>query len=729
MSRYEVVFLPYKASMWDSMESIYLEAQKDKNCKCYVVPVPYYELSNGGNIKRIVYEGDKFPSYIPITDFRKYNIKERKPDVIYVHNPYDNYNLITRVYSDYFSFNLKKYSNMLVYVPYFVTSGKLPKELYYLPAYNNVDRIIAQSHNQVDCYDKSIPREKILVYGSPKIDKLVNYNEELIPDSWKERIKDKKVFFYNISISKLLQDGISLMEKMLKIFIIFYKRKDIVLLWRPHPLLDITLSTLRPDYVEVYNSVVDWFKKNNVGIYDESDDISRAVSISDAYIGEENSSVVHMFGVLGKPVYIINNRINIEDNINYNLKFFDFCMADKNMYFMSGDFSCLCNYNIFNKQLQLKCITDNEKFDQERLYGDMIKIDNKIVAAPMNSNKIFIYDIISNKESYINLDNSQFSNFNRLIKIDDNIYFIPTYYQGIIKYNVKNNKYEILNKWVEEFNRLSDNKEGFFTMFAAIAIDKSICIASAKSNIIMEYNTLSNTYEFYRVGDKDENYWDMAYDGESCWLIPNDGKQIIKWNYNTKKIIKINNYPNEFNRVNNAFLRIIKCGKYMVLIPKLGNYILKIDINNNKISKVPVALGYNEGERKSSIYKWSSNYVMAKECDDTHIYAVTSFDNSLLKINVISGEFEKVEIRLNEEKKMEVIKCLGEKKNDNLPYAYLENGLCSINDFIDFVVQGKHDSEKEKEIYKKIATNINGTCGKKIHERIMKELETYSKGK
>ena len=34
----EIVFLPYKASMWDSMESVWKAAAEDDECEVYVVP-------------------------------------------------------------------------------------------------------------------------------------------------------------------------------------------------------------------------------------------------------------------------------------------------------------------------------------------------------------------------------------------------------------------------------------------------------------------------------------------------------------------------------------------------------------------------------------------------------------------------------------------------------------------------------------------------------------------
>ena len=41
--RFEIIFLPYKASMWDSMESVWKAADRDPDCDAYVVPIPYYD--------------------------------------------------------------------------------------------------------------------------------------------------------------------------------------------------------------------------------------------------------------------------------------------------------------------------------------------------------------------------------------------------------------------------------------------------------------------------------------------------------------------------------------------------------------------------------------------------------------------------------------------------------------------------------------------------------------
>ena len=39
----EAIFLPYKASMWDSLESVWKAADADPECDAYVIPIPYYD--------------------------------------------------------------------------------------------------------------------------------------------------------------------------------------------------------------------------------------------------------------------------------------------------------------------------------------------------------------------------------------------------------------------------------------------------------------------------------------------------------------------------------------------------------------------------------------------------------------------------------------------------------------------------------------------------------------
>ena len=55
----EAVFLPYKASMWDSLESVWRAAWEDPDCDAYVIPIPYYDRNPDRSLGELHYEGDQ----------------------------------------------------------------------------------------------------------------------------------------------------------------------------------------------------------------------------------------------------------------------------------------------------------------------------------------------------------------------------------------------------------------------------------------------------------------------------------------------------------------------------------------------------------------------------------------------------------------------------------------------------------------------------------------------
>ncbi|MCL2227029.1 MAG: hypothetical protein FWB97_05310, partial [Oscillospiraceae bacterium] len=88
----EVVFFPYKAPMWDSMESIWAAAKQDESCFVTVVPAPYFERDKAGGLSKAYYDGNDFPEYVEVTPADEFDIQAVLPDIAYIHNPYDEHN-------------------------------------------------------------------------------------------------------------------------------------------------------------------------------------------------------------------------------------------------------------------------------------------------------------------------------------------------------------------------------------------------------------------------------------------------------------------------------------------------------------------------------------------------------------------------------------------------------------------------------------------------------------
>lgn len=197
----EVVFLPYKASMWDSLESVWKAADADKDCNTYVIPIPYYDKNPDGSFGQMHYEGDRYPDYVPITSYKEYNFEKNRPDVIFIHNPYDNCNRVTSVPPAFYSKKLTNYTETLVYIPYFLLDEIRPdddeeiermRHFCTMPGVMNADKVVVQSENMKQVYIKVLMdviddhseaakkylNSKILGLGSPKIDKVLEARKE-----------------------------------------------------------------------------------------------------------------------------------------------------------------------------------------------------------------------------------------------------------------------------------------------------------------------------------------------------------------------------------------------------------------------------------------------------------------------------------------------------------------------------------------------------------------------
>lgn len=347
--RQEAVFLPYKASMWDSLESIWKAAAEDLDCDAFVIPIPYYTKNPDGSFREEHYEGDQYPDYVPVTWYEDYDFAGRKPDVIFIHNPYDNCNYLTSVHPFFYSKNLKQFTEKLVYISYFILEEIEPnnKEIVKtiehfctVPGVLYADKVIVQSEKMRQIYvnviteftkhtsaDRKYWNEKILGLGSPKVDKVLNTRKDdvKVPREWLKIIEKedgswKKIIFYNTSITALLQNGEQVLKKIQDAFSMFKENTDeVALLWRPHPLIRATIEAMRPELWEEYEGIVREYCEAGWGIYDNTADIDRAIALCDAYYGDP-SSLVRLCEEAGKPVMVQNVKIRCYEDLKINSK-------------------------------------------------------------------------------------------------------------------------------------------------------------------------------------------------------------------------------------------------------------------------------------------------------------------------------------------------------------------------------------------------------------------------
>lgn len=378
----EVLFMPYKYSMWDSLESIWLTAKDDPRCHARVMPIPYYERDENGLLSDFHYEIEEFlVNDIPVVSYKEYDYTVIRPDIIYFHNPYDGENRVTSVSPEFYTDKLKHYTDMLVYVPYYVsgvdTSQNIRTGLF--PGEKTAHKIISSSKQLTDSYIKlGVESDKILTLGSPKIDYMYKLsNEKKLPKNWKERINGKKVILLNSTIGRLLrnQNYLHLLRDTINKIM---NHNDIVLIWRPHPLLESTIKSMRPHLWEEYQVIKEMIKKE--AILDTFQDFSFAVSISDGMISD-HSSLARTYIATEKPLLFLE-KSSSEETKTMTMNFYGSYFVEDGYTIEQFIRNILLNEDP-GKELRLRkfksTLENPDGTAGEKIHETIIKIKNEMV--------------------------------------------------------------------------------------------------------------------------------------------------------------------------------------------------------------------------------------------------------------------------------------------------------------------------------------------------------------
>lgn len=120
INRREIVFLSYQARYWGGViQELYKKAVAESSWDVYVLPVPYYHKDYLGNALQVRDESKELAKKVPVTEYSSFDFALHHPDCIVMQNPYDEYNMATCVDKDCYSKNLQRFTENLLYIPYF----------------------------------------------------------------------------------------------------------------------------------------------------------------------------------------------------------------------------------------------------------------------------------------------------------------------------------------------------------------------------------------------------------------------------------------------------------------------------------------------------------------------------------------------------------------------------------------------------------------------------------
>ncbi len=740
----EVAFFPYKASMWDSLESIWMAASEDPRCHAVVVPIPYVDRNPDGSVKEEHYEINLYPEEVPVIDYRSYPLDEIHPDIAFIHNPYDEKNLVTSVHPNYYSWRLKEHTDCLVYVPYFALPGNLDKNYSDFSAYHHVNYIVTQTPEHRKSFPSDLPDDMFLPFGSPKFDAIIRKckNPKPIPEAWRAKMEGKRTFFYNTSLRCAINEPDDYLKKMGEVFKAFAGRDDVCLVWRPHPLLEATFDSMQPEYAKVFKGLRELYIKQNIGIYDDTPCMEDTISWCDAYLGDEGSSVVSSFSMAEKPIYVLNNALHngnaeLQMKNTYYYQLYDadgddrWIVSPQNVLFLSekNDYSYkyVCSLN------------EDKGQSGHNLYQRAKEVNGKVFVTPRNAQNVLVYQNGKIRRIVLNQESTECIAFSDALFSDEYLWLIPLGYSALVRISLETEEV-VYHKGAREFIVCKDSKGELVRSGITIIADK-LLLASPVSNELCWLDMKTMREDFREIPSKEWSgtigvaYQHCAYSKSESdaifWLLPREGQRV--WRYDVKcdtftsydisvDGFKCFSIPDKRPNNEMPFCNVMEIeSESVVFSPFHGNSFIELNVNDGCCKKWEPPIGYEMYGNEYKMFWGLGCIVPLRRIEQRKgIVRLARFeDHTLFEWNIASGEVREILLRLDVNY---LVKESGFADNSIL-YSCKEDLFNNLDRILSSKVLGQEYSVQRQNEHNSLTNaNTDGTCGYNICRYLVGEM-------
>lgn len=199
---------------------------------------------------------------------------------------------------------------------------------------------------------------------------------------------------YDISAVSVLQETEKALEKIERVLAFFEKQAEyMTFMWRHNSVTEDVLAALKPEIYTIYKAIVDRYKSDAWGIYEEELSYQEQVAIADAYYGDAGY-VSRYAESLGKPVmlqkigerrdYFGNPRLEIkkdtEGNYPFHIRAYE--IVDDIMYFLPDEMNLLCSMNIRDGSIAVISSVPEEQMNQTGLFMELEYYKGRLILIP-----------------------------------------------------------------------------------------------------------------------------------------------------------------------------------------------------------------------------------------------------------------------------------------------------------------------------------------------------------
>ena len=309
----------------------------------------------------------------------------------------------------------------------------------------------------------------------------------------------------------------------------------------------------------------------------------------------------------------------------------------------------------------------------------------------------------------------------------ESIIFLPGKTGVFAKYNINDNSFKYYHNLSEKFKEYNVNP----SLSASWNFDErdgKLYITSPRWNIVTILDMDSMKFQFEEIGHSQNRYLGIAFCNDRFWLTKyRDPLSIhwkegfVSWNPDTGECNEYNDIPAKQavgGHEGFGFNAIVATDGFVFVFPYCADAIIKINHETKEMERLELKPPFDYHVRKSNYYSigGKSPFVFVVPHKDDKAFVVTSYDYRTMIIDLKTGNCEeRIKWRVNG------IEYLLASRNHRAYEPWHENIFITQADFIKYIANGQIPAfDKEQANYHQfVDENLNGSCGKKIHEHIM----------
>ncbi|MGN0653404.1 MAG: hypothetical protein ACI4KD_00615 [Oscillospiraceae bacterium] len=217
-------------------------------------------------------------------------------------------------------------------------------------------------------------------------------------------------------------------------------------------------------------------------------------------------------------------KLLIKDCAKYNNEY----------YFIAEKFNLVFSLNVDDGKITLIDCDEDLSAVAKNTFGAIAIKDDKMYITHNRKCSVLVYDFLDKTHNELKLNSYALKNAdaNAIMSIaeyKDELIFIGCHYPALIRYNTINQNI----RYIEKPYSVVDDKDIAYFRTHHVIISDALYLASLFNNSVLKYNLEEDCFEWIDVGNKNNRYSGIAYDGTNFWLSPRTSSPIVRWNGNT----------------------------------------------------------------------------------------------------------------------------------------------------------------------------------------------------